>query len=96
MRLRALPDIFTSDSFQHSLVTRTDRRAIYRKTKPKIGYTGFEVIQIRLVKPHPKDETACALFDWVEVYPGNERWGIDAWSYGTLEEAHKRYSNLPA
>jgi hypothetical protein len=89
LRLKLVSTSFLYDSFQHDLVERVGNIAIYRKTKPSIGYAGYEVVQITLRRPHHLDPSKY-LYDRVEHYPSSEEWGTHGWTYQTLPEARQR------
>jgi hypothetical protein len=80
---------FLYDSFRHDLVERVGNIAIYQKTKPSIGYVGYEVVRITLRPPHPFDANKDQ-YDRVEHYPSSSEWGAHGWTYQTLVQAKLR------
>lgn len=88
--MRTLPATFSSDKWDHTLVKRTDKAAIYRRSKPQCG-EHFEVLRIRIKPERKMGET---VFPEGEYYPSNSEWGTSAWTYTTLEKAEVRYNEI--
>jgi hypothetical protein len=70
--VRRLKTEFLSKGFSHKQISRENDIAIFSRTKD--GNEHFEVVRIRLSRPHPFDESPDNA-DWIEVYPSNEQWG---------------------
>jgi hypothetical protein len=86
VRVRPLATSFRQDGFNLDLVERIGHTALYRKTKPCIGYVGYEVVKVLDCRPHPFDKDK-ELYDSVERYPASAEWGTYGWTFQTLEGA---------
>ena len=75
------------------MVERIGSVAIYRKSKPSIGYAGYEVIRVLPKRPHPMDKNK-DLYDMVECYPASYEWGTYGWTYQNLPAARMKMEAL--
>jgi hypothetical protein len=74
-------------------IKRTGMVAIYELRNEGEMLRGYEVIVIRIRRP---EEAFGRFYPEREVYPGNEDWGIYAWSYQACDKAgaQKRFGSL--
>lgn len=86
-----LPLEFSSCGFDFQQVERDGDLAIYQKTRKSGKWTGFEVVRIR---SHDGYTIAGNYCPPAEMYPSNEKWGVDGFSCSTIADARKRLANL--
>lgn len=89
--VRQLPDSIEKDGYTLRLVQRQGPFAIFRQSKPGAATEAFEVIRIELGKPHPRDTNQSGL---VERYPSAESWGVDGFTFLTLQAAEIKLLSL--
>lgn len=74
---KPLPQVLRRGGFTLRLVERRGCAAIYRQERPGCS-PAYEVIRIRT---RPPTRIHGKTLPEREAYPGNERWGRDAWTY---------------
>jgi hypothetical protein len=89
--IQPVPRTFTYDGYEHVLIERSGRRAIFSKARPqgpircyevvRLGYRGAEIIK---GKHYPARET----------YPRSEDWGVTGWTCMTLGDARKKMGEI--
>ncbi|OAM90341.1 hypothetical protein AW736_00560 [Termitidicoccus mucosus] len=74
---------------RYTQVKRTGNIALYQfgRIDP-----GFEVVRIRIAKPHSLPSGSS--LPWHEVYPSTEDFGRDGWYYRHEEDALKKFHEL--
>lgn len=65
---------------------KTSGYCIYRCSSLHYDDVYYEIFKYRLAKPHPYDKGD---WDMVEVYPGDEQFGVWAWCCSTIEGVKK-------
>ena len=90
MRIKLLNTEFTKTNTQgytrHFMqVEKTPGYAIYKVTyiTPQGSYEYYEGFLLRTVKAHFIDPS----YDMTELYPGNEAFGVWAWTFWSLDQA---------
>ena len=73
------------------MISRVEDTAIFARSKDGIEH--FEVIRIRTSAPHPNDPNPDGA-DRVEIYPGDERWGVAGFTCKTREEADAKARDM--
>jgi len=86
---KPLPETFTKHGFQFVQIVREGDLAIYCKTKGR--WRGYEVIRIRRHKGYT---VGGKQVEPAEVYPGNEKWGVDGFSCASRTDAHIRMAKM--
>lgn len=88
--MQTLPTELQVGGFDLKQVERKGSVAIYSQSKGG-AVISYEVIKVQLRpaeiihgKPYPERET----------YPGNEKWGLEAWSCVSLERAKLRLNGM--
>lgn len=86
-------------AFRFRQLHRTDATALYVKSYRSGTAVGtpetYEVI--RITKRPARKATICGVevqFEAKEAFPSPEKWGVEGWTYNTLEEAKKRFYSL--
>ena len=89
--MKTLPKTINSKGFTYTQIAREGQKAIYRQDKE--GYTApsFETIKIGSHNGYELNGTKIAAS---ETYPSSSLWGIQAWTYSTLEDAKKKFKRL--
>lgn len=89
--MKILPKTINSKGFTYTQIAREGKKAIYRQDKE--GYTApsFETIKIG---SHNGYELNGTKIPAAETYPSSSLWGIQAWTYPTLEDAKKKFKRL--
>ena len=89
--MKTLPKTINSKGFTYTQIAREGKKAIYRQDKE--GYTApsFETIKIGSHNGYELNGTKIAAS---ETYPSSSLWGIQAWTYSTLEDAKKKFKRL--
>jgi len=90
--MQKLPLCISKNGHIYTQIIRTETKAIYQQRTKDGILAGHEVFRIKTLpkrfifdKPYPAQE----------VYPGNEAFGVFAWSTGVnLEHALKKYNSL--
>ena len=84
------PPEFRRRGFRHNLIERLGEIAIYRQRKSGLP-DAFEVVRIQ-------KREAFSLFDKdypaTETYPRDEAWGVDGFTYRSLDEAERKFAEL--
>jgi hypothetical protein len=77
-----------------TLVTRNDKYAIYEKRSESNVY--YEVIMVKFQKARVAKYPDGRVVEYpdMELYPGDEDFGVYGWSYGSLDEASKNFTLL--
>ena len=89
--MKPIPKTFKQNRFNFELVTRNGQVAMFKKDKPGIDQTWYEVVVLR----QEPDKTMFGRFVPAhEVMPRNEEWGANGWTYTDLTAAMVRFSNL--
>jgi len=91
--MKLIPDEFTSKGFIYTKVKREGDKAIYKQSHKEGNNLRYEVV---LITRHNGYQLGSAFIEPSEVYPGSSLWGIRGWTCVSLEDAEKRYKNLPS
>lgn len=70
-----------------TLIERTDNKALYLRSDGM-----YETFRI---KKQAANEMFGRSYPNRELYPGNEEFGVIAWTYRNLRRAHERYATIP-
>lgn len=93
LRIKMLKNEIGKNGYDYILVKRHEKGAIYSQNNGRGNIIAYEVFKHKLVKPHPKSIDVNE-WDKVESFPGDEEFGIRAWTYPNLELAEKRFLAL--
>jgi hypothetical protein len=101
-KYKPVDEPYMKNTFRHELIKRNGNIALYKKTGMESNTrkyevdSGYEVVRIRT---HDGYELGGVKIDPAEVYPSNEKWGTDGYTYtgvNALEYANKRYNDMVA
>ena len=90
--IRKLSTHFRKNGYDYELVSRTQKKAIFRQSFEGRG-VAFEVIKIRVRGSRPNLFTG-KIDPPTEVYPGSEQFGKIAWAIVDREKAMEKYKSL--
>lgn len=88
--VRPAPTTIVIKGIKLAQVKRVDNLAIYSITHPSGSLLGYEVVRLRVGKPHPKDKDQSPK----EHYPSAEQWGSYGWTCLTLNRAEEKLREL--
>lgn len=90
--MQPLPLEFTEGHYRYTQVTRQGMLAIYQQSHLQGTMTRYEVVRIREMAEHtwPRGNTTPAH----EFYPNVSRWGVDAWTCFSRQEADALLATL--
>ena len=89
-KVEKLPLKLRKNGFNYTQVCRGWRSFVYEQLiTPEIKY--FEVFELRI---QPEREKFGKLYPTKERFPGNEDFGVWAWTCRTLEKAMERFNEL--
>lgn len=86
-----MPLRLRKNGFTYIQVCRDDKRALYAQTVTS-ELTYYEVFRIKI---RPEGLFKGKLILSGEVFPGNEAFGVSAWTYKSLEKAMEKFNSLP-
>jgi len=89
--MKTLPKTINSKGFTYVQVAREGMKAIYRQDKEGYKTSSFETIKIG---SHNGYELNGTKIPASETYPSSSLWGIQGWTYKTLEEAKKKFKKI--
>ena len=89
--MEIFPATFRSDGFDFELLKRDGDIALFRKTKPGLGFESFEVV---VIQRHETFEIEGKLIPASEHLPRSEQWGIKGWTYSDRLSADRRFNQL--
>lgn len=98
-----LPQTKSKNGYIYTLVTRSDKAALYKLTNekyPEDTSVGYEVFRITVSKPyslvqkHGNKKGQVYNYPAAEKFPSNEDFGKTAWSYMTKATAMVRFDEL--
>ena len=89
--MKILPKTINSKGFTYTQIAREGKKAIYRQDKEGYISSSFETIKIGSHNGYELNGTKIAAS---ETYPSSSLWGIQAWTYSTLEDAKKKFKRL--
>ena len=89
--MKLLPEVFTEGKFIFTQLDRNCDFAVYKKQPRHTRTHSFEVVRIR---HRPAETIYNKDYPLREVYPGNEQWGTDGWTFTTEADARKQFSLL--
>ena len=89
--MKILPKTINSKGFTYTQIAREGKKAIYRQDKEGYTSSSFETIKICSHNGYELNGTKIAAS---ETYPSSSLWGIQAWTYSTLEDAKKKFKRL--
>ena len=88
--MKPLSDILRKNGFTYTLVLREGQSCIYEQSvAEKTAYYEVFIVQVR-----PQETIKGKMLPNREVFPGNEDFGVTAWSCRTLDDAMKRFEKL--
>lgn len=87
-----LPAEFKARGFHHRLRRREGDVCIFERKAPHHEEAHFEVIVVQRFEERSfPDGRTCPP---KEGYPSAEQWGTQGWTYGTFEDAKRRFNSL--
>lgn len=89
--MKKLEKTFNKKGFTYTEITREGNKAIYRQDKKDYTSTSFEVVKIGSHNGYELNGTKIAAS---ETYPSTSLWGIQGWTYQTLDEAKKKFKRI--
>jgi hypothetical protein len=87
--MKILDKVITKKGYTYTQVYREGKLAIYKQQKHERCF--YEAIRI---KSHNGYTLGGAYIAPAETYPSSSVWGIDGFTYHTVEEAHKRLEKM--
>lgn len=93
-RIKKLPETVRKNGFAYQLVKRDDKKCMYAQHNGMGRVIAYEVFKTKLGSPHPKALEDVKNYDKVERFPGDEEFGVRAWTYCSLEKAEESYSSI--
>ena len=84
--MNLLKESFRKNGFNYKQIVRNNKAAIYSQDD-----RWYEVIKIRVRGEMVLDGN---VVEAGESYPPSERWGTLGWTYGSLEDAMKKYDEI--
>ena len=90
--MKLIPNEFVSKGFLYTKVKREGDKAIYKQAHKEATSFRYEVV---VITRHNGYKLGESFIEPSEVYPGSSLWGIRGWTCGTIEDAERRYNNLP-
>jgi hypothetical protein len=88
---KVIPTSFKKKGFTYNQVKREGMKAIYQQTREGTTLNNYEVVKLGR---HNGYVMGGAMIEPSETYPGSSLWGIMGWTCTSLEDAHKRFSQL--
>lgn len=93
-KTRPLGDSYSKNGFHYELILRRDDLAIFKqRLRPGVGCLAYELIRIKVA---PATVIMGKEVPEREIAPSNESFGVDGWSYPTLELAKAKMRKLEA
>lgn len=89
--MKKLEKTFNKKGFTFTQITREGNKAIYRQDKSDYTSSSFEVVKIGSHNGYELNGTKIAAS---ETYPSTSLWGIQGWTYQTLDEAKKKFKKI--
>jgi len=89
--MKKLEKIFNKKGFTYTQIVREGDKAIYRQDKNDYTSSSFEVVKIGSHNGYELNGTKIAAS---ETYPSTSLWGIQGWTYQTLEDAKKKFKKI--
>lgn len=97
--VRTLDKTIEKRGFTYQQIERKDNVAIYSQTPLDDNIpVAYEVILIKRGLPHPHTKSD---FDKIELYPSDQQFGLNGWSYGNygdlsiaLQNAQNKFNEL--
>src|SRR5258708_2418142 len=89
--VRTIPAAFNQDGYDHKLVVRCGRSAIFSKSRPLGPIHCFEVVRLEY---RGAETIRGTNYPARECYPRSEDWGVAGWTCMTLEAARKKMGKL--
>ncbi len=99
-KLATLPETKEKNGYHYTLVTRSAKAAIYKMVNVKepedksVHYEVFKVCIAPAVTLISKTSGKAYVYPPTERFPGNNDFGIYAWTYNTKEYAMQKYNEL--
>lgn len=89
--MKILPLYLRKNGFSYTQIARTEKKAIYRQTVTQ----EIEYFEVFIIQTRPEKSIKGKIILSGEVFPGNEAFGVSAWTYKSLEKAMTKYNSLP-
>jgi hypothetical protein len=89
--MKTLPKTINSKGFTYVQIAREGKKAIYRQDKEGYTSSSFETIKIG---SHNGYELNGTKIPASETYPSSSLWGIQGWTFSSLEDAKKKFKRL--
>jgi hypothetical protein len=89
--MKTLATIFTKKDWLHEQVIRCGQVAIFRRQKETSPAPHYEVVKIRQNEAREQFGT---MIPAAESYPGENQWGQQGFTFGTLGRAFDRFREL--
>lgn len=88
-----LQPLLKNNGFTYHLIKRNENFAVYEQKKEGFDYTYYEVIKIQVVKQDVSTKFM-TLKAGTEFYPSTNQWGVNGWTFKTLEQAESKLNEL--
>lgn len=94
--MKRLPTTLTIGEFTHEQIQRDDRFAIYSQQREGSESVNYEVIRIQTHEDGriPNGDGTFRDIESGETYPKANSWGRNGWTFPTLVDAQRRFSEL--
>lgn len=90
--MRLLENKIRKNGYEYRLVERGEKAFIYEQWDDEDNFTvAYEVFRLKIAK---SKEVFGDIMPEREVFPGNEDFGVWAWSFSTKERAYEKYNRL--
>ena len=89
--MKTIKKDFVRCGFIHKQIKREGDVAIFFRTKPEYFNGHYEVIKI---SRHNGYKMGTGYIEAAETYPGASLWGLQGWTYLTLEKAEEKYQEI--
>jgi hypothetical protein len=89
--MKKIEKSFKKHGFDFKQIKRVGDVAIFEQSKPTWPSARYEVVKIG---KHSGYYLGGSKLEPAETYPGGSLWGIQGWTYTTLEEAENRFKKV--
>jgi hypothetical protein len=101
--MRKLAKEIRKNGFDYELVERSDTVAIYKQVDNTLVHPKIISFEVFIIKTREEGLIGDRIIEAGEVFPSNESFGINAWTYScvsenginyALKKAYRKYNNL--
>jgi hypothetical protein len=89
--MKEIPPAFRQNGFEFKLLLREGNIALFRKTKPGLGFEIFEVV---IIQRHDTFVIHGKEIEAAEHVPSSEQWGVKGWTYSDRVSAGRKFDQL--